>query len=50
MTAADWQVKYPLLNMDRSVPTPCDLGLSADRAARDESATPEMIVPEPEIG
>ena len=50
MTAADWQAKYPLLNMDRGVPTPYDLGLSADRAARDKSATPEMIVPEPEIG
>ena len=50
MTAADWQAKYPLLNLDRGVPTPDDLGLSADRAARDKPATPEMIVPEPEIG
>ena len=34
MTAADWQAKYPLLNMeDRGVPTPYDLGLSADREA-----------------
>ena len=50
-TAADWQAKYPLLNMDRGVPTPYDLGLVADReAARDESATPEMIVPDLEIG
>jgi hypothetical protein len=39
-TAADWQASYPLLNMDhRGVPTPYDLGLSADRSARDE---PEM--------
>jgi hypothetical protein len=50
MTAAGWQAKYPLLNMDRGVATPYDLGLSADRAAREEPATPEMIVPEPEIG
>ncbi len=40
-TAADWQARYPLLNMDhRGVPTPYDLGLTADRTARDE--------PEPE--
>jgi hypothetical protein len=45
MTAADWQAKYPLLNMDhRGVPTPYDLGLSADRSAR---AEPEL---EPEAG
>jgi len=52
MTAADWQARYPLLNMDhRGVPTPYDLSLSADReAARDEPATPEMIVPDWEIG
>lgn len=51
MTAADWQARYPLLNMDRGVPTPYDLGLVADReAARDETATPEMIVPDLEIG
>ena len=51
MTAADWQAKYPLLNMDRGVPTPYDLGLVADReAARDQPATPEMIVPDLEIG
>jgi hypothetical protein len=43
MTPAHWQARYPLLNMDRGVPTPYDLGLSADReAARDE--------PEPEAG
>jgi hypothetical protein len=43
-TAADWQARYPLLNMDhRGVPTLYDLGLVADReAAPDE--------PEPEIG
>jgi hypothetical protein len=44
-TAADWQARYPLLNMEhRGVPTPYDLGLSADRSARDE---PQM---EPEAG
>ena len=46
-TAADWQARYPLLNMDhRGVPTPYDLGRSADRAARAEPE-PEM---EPEAG
>jgi hypothetical protein len=36
-TDADWQARYPLLNMDhRGVPTPYDLGLSADRSVRDE--------------
>ncbi len=37
-TAAGWQARYPLLNMEhRGVPTPYDLGLAADReAARDE--------------
>lgn len=52
MTAAHWQARYPLLNMDhRGVPTPYDLGLAAGReAARDEPATPEMIVPDLEIG
>ena len=38
MTAADWQAKYPLLNMEqRGEPTRYDLGLPADReAARDD--------------
>lgn len=37
MTAAHWQARYPLLNMDRGVPTPYDLGLTADReTARDD--------------
>jgi len=50
MTAAHWQARHPLLNMDRGVPTPYDLGLTADRAARDEPAAPEMTVPDLEIG
>lgn len=33
MTTADWQARYPLLNMDRAVPTPYDLGLDAEPGA-----------------
>ena len=48
MTAADWQAKYPLLNMDhRGVPTLYDLGLTADREAEAER---EIEDPEAEIG
>ena len=46
MTAADWQARYPLLNMDRGQPTPYDLGLTTDRAARlDPGRRPDL--PEP---
>ena len=33
MTAACWQARYPLLSMDRGVPTSYDLGLDAEPEA-----------------
>jgi hypothetical protein len=33
MTTARWQARYPLLNMDRGVPTPYELGLDAELEA-----------------
>lgn len=33
MTAARWQARYPLLSMDRGVPTPYDLGVDAEPEA-----------------
>ena len=50
MTAAGWQARYPLLNMDRGQPTPYDLGLTTDRTARlDHGRLPDLPQPADEL-